>query len=364
MSSSEKRPRFGWINSLWILSVVLLLALQLLWLNNTHQLINNQLVGEANEAFKDAYVRELAYRTPPVNAGNISSLTVQECGNEEVRIIRHCPKPDTLIYRNSYGRSLETVINRAFYELREKNTPLNVHCLADLFAGVLFERGIQANFVVEKWNTKTNKMLATSDMSGKVQQQTKKSHVLVISISETEELQAKLEFEQIGVFRRMIGIIIISLLLTVVMIACLTYQLRYLRRQNVKKEAIAGFTSDLLTRIETMQSQSKPTVPQSSSTFRLGQYSFNADSNELNGFGKTITLNKKENAILFELCDNTGKVVEREILLEKYWENTGFIYSRSLDTYIARLRKYLSEDSFVQIVTIKGHGYKLSLSES
>lgn len=93
--------------------------------------------------------------------------------------------------------------------------------------------------------------------------------------------------------------------------------------------------------------------------FRLGQYTFDADKNELYGFGERMHLNKKESAVLKELCLRLENIVERKYLLDKYWDDSAFIYSRSLDTYIAKLRRLLQKDASLQIVTIKGVGYKL-----
>ncbi len=94
--------------------------------------------------------------------------------------------------------------------------------------------------------------------------------------------------------------------------------------------------------------------------FDIGQYVFDAGKNDLYGFGNRNHLNKKESRILKELCLNKEDIVERSFLLAQYWGSSGFIYSRSLDTYIAKLRKYLQSDSSVKIITIKGVGYKLT----
>ncbi len=356
MSSFFKRHRIGWINSLSLLSMISLLTLQSLWLYNNYQLVYKQFINESNEAFNDAYKKEQLYRMPAGNIINTNELTLQNCGNEEIRIIRHCPDPDTIIYRNDYGHSLETAINRAFYDLREKIVPLNIHCLSDLFAGALFERGIQADFVIEKRNPATSEVLSTSATPDAVIPGGKSTHTLIIGISETEELRALLHFEQSSIFRRMTSIIIASLLLLLVTIVCVGYQLRYMRKQAITKETILA--GKLTNRMEQQQrQQAEIAVPDN--VFRLGNYTFDADKNELKGFGTTVILNKKEDGILTELCKNFGKVVERNTLLEKYWGSTGFIYSRSLDTYITRLRKYLKDDQHVQIVTIKGQGYKI-----
>ena len=362
MFSLKGNKRFDWLGAISLLSMLSLLALQAFWLNNTYHLINRQLIDEANMAFEQAYKKEQTYRLP-VTAGSNGSYTIQECGNEEIRIIRECPQPDTIVYQNTYGLSMETIINRAFYELHEHIAPLNIHCLSDLFAGGLYEKGIEADFIVEKVNAATGEILATSLTPDKTNPEGKTSHILLLNISETETLQAKLYFTQISFFRRMMGIFGVSVTLLLVTIGCLTAQVVYVRRQRIKKETIDGFTDELLNRIEAVNHHQEPVdLPQT--VFHLGQYTFDADKNELCIYDKTITLNKKEDAILFELCSKSGKIVERSALLEKHWGSSGFLYSRSLDTYIAKLRGYLSEDSSVKIITIKGVGYKLAISQN
>ncbi len=120
---------------------------------------------------------------------------------------------------------------------------------------------------------------------------------------------------------------------------------------------------ELLRHIENIvHRQNAPDAEKQQSVFPLGQYTFDADRNELHGFGERIHLNKKESAILKELCQHADYIVERGALLEKHWDGSGFIYTRSLDTYIAKLRGYLKKDSSVQIITVKGLGYKLAIS--
>ena len=117
---------------------------------------------------------------------------------------------------------------------------------------------------------------------------------------------------------------------------------------------------ELLLHIETITNkQNNAETDITATVFQLAQYTFDASKNELHGFGNRIHLNKKESAILKELCLHRERIVERSFLLDKYWEGSGFIYSRSLDTYIAKLRRHLQNDSSVQIITVKGLGYKL-----
>ncbi len=120
---------------------------------------------------------------------------------------------------------------------------------------------------------------------------------------------------------------------------------------------------ELLLHIENIvyrQQTQRPEIPEQK-IFQIGQYTFNAGKNELHGFGECIYLNRKESALLKELCNHLDYIVERGALLEKYWEDSRSIYTRSLDTYIAKLRSYLKKDPAVLIITVKGLGYKLTV---
>ena len=329
---------------LWV-SVCALLILQSIWLYNTYQLAYNQFIVEVNEAFDEACRKEQSYRLP---AGSLipGDLTIQSCGTEEIRIIRRCPKPDTVFYDNVYGHSMETLINRAFYELREQVLPLNIHCLADLFAGALHDKGIPISFVIERFNPATGELLETSAVpnggTGNVF-----THVIITNVSETEGLRANLQFTKGSIFSRMAGTLACSAGLLLVILCCFGLQLRLGRREQYTPEVLPLPDRDA----------------EIDKGFQIGKYYFDVDKNELHGFGRPVHLNRKENGILEDLCLERGKVVERSFLLERHWDSNGFIYSRSLDTYIAALRKYLKNDSSVQIITIKSVGYKLTVKE-
>ena len=329
---------------LWV-SVCALLVLQSLWLYNTYQLAYSQFIAEVNAAFDEACWKEQSYRLP---AGSLipGDLTIQSCGAEEIRIIRRCPMPDTVFYDNVYGHSLETVIHRAFYELREQVLPLNIHCLADLFAGALHDRGIPILFVIERFNPATDEMLETSAVPNGGTRNVF-THAIITNVSETEGLRANLQFTKSSIFGRMAGTLVCSAGLLLVILWCFGMQLWLGRRRK--------YTPEVLPPVGTHTNARE--------IFQLGKYYFDVDKNELCGFGVRIHLNRKENGILEDLCRERGKVVERSFLLEKHWDSNGFIYSRSLDTYVATLRKYLKNDPSVQIVTIKSVGYKLAVKE-
>lgn len=75
---------------------------------------------------------------------------------------------------------------------------------------------------------------------------------------------------------------------------------------------------------------------------------------------KPIKLTSKESALLLVLCKKMGTVVNRAYILNKVWENNNYYNARSMDVYINKLRKYLSEDSNVSLINVHGVGFKLT----
>ena len=329
-----------------VTGIVCLLILQATGLYSTYRFTSSQLIIEANEAFTSAYQKEQTYRVPFATIVNTGAIIIESCGTEEVQIIRNCPEPDTVFYNNLSGHTIESFINHVFVDLREQITPINIYCLADLFSGMLYENNNSLHFVVERFNTSTGEILDSSLLPDKEQPKSNLKTTIVIDVSEKESLRAVLFITNQMIFRRMAGFLISTALLTIIAITCL-YCL-YIRRLKANKEQQPTITA--------ANSAVGNSVEQS---FAIGCFTFNPTKNELHGFGETIQLNKKENSILFMLCEQCGNVVDRHVLLQENWGSNGIIYSRSLDTYITVIRKYLKKEPCVQLVTIKGVGYKL-----
>ncbi len=91
----------------------------------------------------------------------------------------------------------------------------------------------------------------------------------------------------------------------------------------------------------------------------IGNYSFLPDRNILIRNSAEMNLSKKECDLLLILVENKNQTVKREELTKKVWEDNGVVVSRSLDTYISKLRKKLVEDTNVKITNVHGVGYKL-----
>lgn len=93
--------------------------------------------------------------------------------------------------------------------------------------------------------------------------------------------------------------------------------------------------------------------------FDLGKYHFNPKLRELKHDGMTQTLSPKENELLKMLAEHKNDLLPRERALKKIWGSDTYFNGRSMDVYIAKLRKYLKDDSNIEIVNIHGNGFRL-----
>ena len=318
-----------------------LLALQSTWVYHAYFLTHRQIMSRIKDAFHQAYQKEQTYRIPVVDIVNPGAITIQSCGTEEIIIIRKCPEADTIVYNNISGHSIESFINHVFLDLREQMVPLNIYCLADLFAGMLYDREIPVSFVLERFDMTTGEILETSLLAGKKQPKVIHGNVIISEISDKEAIRAVLHLTPGNVLSNMTGILTSTFCFTVITCWCLAF---LYRKRNKENHVIRPV---------------EPPAQFQNNTFLIGQYHFDPAKNELTGFGETIQLNRKENSILHALCAKQGNVVERSRLLDENWGSLGMVYSRSLDTYLTTLRKYLKKDPSVHITTVKGVGYKL-----
>jgi two-component system, OmpR family, response regulator len=97
--------------------------------------------------------------------------------------------------------------------------------------------------------------------------------------------------------------------------------------------------------------------------FDLGKYHFNPRLRELIVNGKTQVLSPKENELLKMLAEYKNDLLSREIALKKIWGSDTYFNGRSMDVYIAKLRKYLKEDDKIEIVNIHGNGFRLVVQD-
>lgn len=109
----------------------------------------------------------------------------------------------------------------------------------------------------------------------------------------------------------------------------------------------------LLNRPIIIEEEKRPEV------FSIGQYTFDYPRQTLQISDQTETLSHREAEILRMLCQHTNDVLHRKPVLLELWGDDSFFNARSMDVFITKLRKKLKADPSVQIVNIRGIGYKL-----
>lgn len=91
---------------------------------------------------------------------------------------------------------------------------------------------------------------------------------------------------------------------------------------------------------------------------QLGKLTFNIRRQVLAGDGEERKLSYRESELLRLLVENQNSIVERRDILILLWGSDSFFNSRTLDVYITKLRGYLKADPSLEIITIKGVGYR------
>lgn len=95
----------------------------------------------------------------------------------------------------------------------------------------------------------------------------------------------------------------------------------------------------------------------------LGSINFDSGNMTLLYGGKEKRLTPKENALLKLLCEHKNNLLPRDLALNEIWGSTDYFFGRSMDVFIARLRKHLSVDPEVAIQNVHGTGFRLEVKE-
>jgi DNA-binding response OmpR family regulator len=115
---------------------------------------------------------------------------------------------------------------------------------------------------------------------------------------------------------------------------------------------------ELVARINARLQPAAP-APSPSAVVAIGQYEFDYPHQRLHHQGHTQTLTNREAEVLQQLYKQRNQVLGRAEVLQALWGDDTFFNGRSLDVYITRLRRYFRGDAQVQIVNVRGIGYKL-----
>jgi two-component system OmpR family response regulator len=106
--------------------------------------------------------------------------------------------------------------------------------------------------------------------------------------------------------------------------------------------------------------EGEQSVEDESFEFKIGKFDFNSKLRHLIfEDGEPQKLSPKESKLLKLLAIHKNDLMPRELALTKIWRDDNYFTSRSMDVYIAKLRKYLKTDENVEILNIHGEGFRL-----
>lgn len=91
----------------------------------------------------------------------------------------------------------------------------------------------------------------------------------------------------------------------------------------------------------------------------IGKYVFNLTKQTLEIDNNLEQLTHREAELLFYLFEKKNEILDRSFILNKLWGNDDFFNARSMDVFISKLRKKLKKDETIQILNVRGFGYKL-----
>jgi len=149
-----------------------------------------------------------------------------------------------------------------------------------------------------------------------------------------------------------------------------TIPIIFLTAKSQTHDVVEGFTiggndylkkpfsmEELIVRINNLLNRSQ--IQKTADILQIGNYKFNFPKQLLEINNETQQLTHREAHLLFHLIKNKNQVLDRSLILTKLWGNDDFFSARSMDVFITKLRKKLSKDSNLQIINVRGLGYKL-----
>lgn len=148
----------------------------------------------------------------------------------------------------------------------------------------------------------------------------------------------------------------------------------FLTAKNMMQDTVAGFNAgaddyltkpfsmeELLLRIGAVLKRTTGGAPRAEpvTEHTIGAMHFDVRRQLLIGAAGERRLTTKETELLRMLCEEVDRVLERSKALKEIWGDDNYFNGRSMDVYIAKLRKYLKEDPGVSIINVHGKGFKL-----
>ncbi|MDQ3550151.1 MAG: response regulator transcription factor [Bacteroidota bacterium] len=119
---------------------------------------------------------------------------------------------------------------------------------------------------------------------------------------------------------------------------------------------------ELIVRIDNVLKNAPATNDVQEDEIKLGDYNFNIKRQTLIHPNETRKLSYRESELLRILSRTKEDIVERKVILQLLWGSDSFFNGRNLDVYITKLRNYLKHDLSLEIITVKGVGYRFVMN--
>lgn len=115
---------------------------------------------------------------------------------------------------------------------------------------------------------------------------------------------------------------------------------------------------ELIARINNLLNRTQ--LQKTTEVIEIGAYTFNFPKQHITyKNSEKVQLTHREAHLLYHLIKHKNQVLDRSLILNKLWGTDDFFSARSMDVFITKLRKKLKQDESIQIVNVRGFGYKL-----
>lgn len=146
----------------------------------------------------------------------------------------------------------------------------------------------------------------------------------------------------------------------------------FLTARNMREDILKGYqigaddyitkpfdTELLLYKIKAILQRSTVVEENEQEHFEISNISFDSVLRQLKVGDKEYKLSPKENELLKMLCQHRNDFMPRDLALRKIWKKENYFTARSMDVYIAKLRKILKDDEGIEIINVHGEGFRL-----